>query len=234
MAKERKELIVLDGLTILFIVMLVTNGVVLALLYRFHNTQVFRENVKNQKVYSDLLATVRELKNSIVESEGVEAWEKSSYSKILTFKERGKKTYDVAGVTMDYPGDYASEVSADGKHLVLMNPAEASRIEDPTLPGSDGPTTITVDTFSREGKTLLDWVKSTKESNFDLSKGEYTKNKAGSIPAIVYEWSGLYEGTTYAVEGNDGSVILMSVTYLTRGDEIVKDFDLILSTLRKR
>ncbi len=73
MNKERKELIVLDGITILCIAMVVINGVVFALLYRWHNTQVFEENLNNRALYGDLLSESRRLKNLLVEHEGAES-----------------------------------------------------------------------------------------------------------------------------------------------------------------
>lgn len=233
MAKERKELIVLDGLTILFIVMLVVNGVTLALLYRWHNTKVFQENFDNRVVYGDLLSESRRLKNIIVKNEGAESWEKSEYGKTFAFRERGKKTYESVGVALDYPSDYVSETSEDGKHLILMTQDEARRARDPNAPPSEGPTMITVDTHPLEGKTLLDWLKTSPDANFNLGNGEYEKIQINDIPVLVYTWSGLYEATAYVVEGSDGQAVLATVTYITRGDDIVRDFDLVLSTLRK-
>jgi len=233
MKKDRKELIVLDGLTILFITMMIVNGVSFALLYRWHNTKVFQENLNNRTVYGDLLSESRRLKNIIVKNEGAESWDKSTYGKTFVFHERGKKTYESAGVAVDYPSDYVSETSKDGKHLILMTSEDASRLRDPSAPPSEGPTMITIDTFPLNGKTILDWMKTSPQSNFTLGNGEYQKERINTISALVYSWSGLYEATAYAIEGSDGQVVLATVTYITRGDDIVRDFDVILSTLRK-
>jgi len=233
MTKERKELIVLDGITILFIVVIIINGVVLALFYRWHNSQVFKENLRNRAVYGELLAESRRMKNLLVDREGAESWEKSTYGKVLAFHERGKKTYVMGGIAMDYPSDYVSEMAKEGKHLVLMTREEADRLRDPSAPASEGPTTITIDTYSLEGKSITEWMKTSKDTNFNLGNGEYKTVKVGEVDALVFHWSGLYEAMTYAVQGSSGDVVLLTVTYITRSDEIVRDFDLILSTVRK-
>jgi hypothetical protein len=53
------------------------------------------------------------------------------------------------------------------------------------------------------------------------------------VIAYQYAWSGLYEAFSYAVEGKDGHVVLLTVTYITRADDIVRDIELIFSTLRR-
>jgi hypothetical protein len=233
MAKERKEILVLDGLTILFIVTLVINGVLAALIYRWHSIQVFKENISHQKVYSDLLETAHNLKAEIIKREGAESWNDSGAGKTFAFRERGRKMFTSHGISMDYPGDYASEVSSDGTHLTLMTKEDAERLRDPRSSPTEGPPTITMNTFSLGGKNLLDWLKSTPESNFAISNGEYTKTVLNNIPTILYRWSGLYEAIVYAIETNDKHVVLLTVTYITRSDDIVRDFDLIVSTLKK-
>ncbi len=179
------------------------------------------------------MSEARRLKNLIVEKEGAESWEKSTHGKILAFRERGKKTYVVGGVALDYPGDYVNEIAKEGEHLVLMTQEEAQRLRDPNAPTSEGPTTITIDTYPLDGKTLIEWIKTSKDSNFDLGNGEYKMTDLGGLSALAYQWSGLYEAIAYAISGKDGEVVLLTVTYISRSDDIVHDFDLILSTLRR-
>jgi hypothetical protein len=234
MANERKEILVLDGMTILFIVMLVTNGVLAAMMYRWHNIEVFKENVLHREVYGELLKQSRELKNALVEREGALNWNDSASGRAFVFRERGKKTFTTHGLTIDYPGDYASQESVDGTMLTLMSQADAERLQDHNMPPTEGPTTITIGAFPLSGKSLLDWVQTSPDANFNISKKSYVQTKLNTIPAISYEWSGLYEAIVYAVETPDQYVLLFTVTYGSRGDDIVRDFDLILSTLQRK
>ncbi len=234
MESERKEILVLDGMTILFIVMLVTNGVLAAMMYRWHNIEVFKENVLHREAYAELLKQSRDLKNSLVKREGAMNWNDSVSGRAFVFRERGKKTFSTHGFTVDYPGDYASQVSAEGNMMTLMSQEDAERLQDPNIHATEGPTTITIGAFPLSGKSLLDWIQTSPDANFNISKKSYVQTELNAIPVISYEWSGLYDAIVYAVETLDQHVLLFTVTYGSRGDAIVRDFDLILSTLQRK
>lgn len=145
-------------------------------------------------------------------------------------------TSDVYGLSFDYPESYAltEGPSAGGQpalHTVIL-----VRKEDLPLPqNGEGPTAITIQVFpkSLSAGTLTSWLKSAQESNFNLSGGTYSTTTVAGVPALSYRWSGLYEGKTTVAEVGD-YFYSFTATYLTPQDQILKDYDAIVSSVDLR
>lgn len=136
------------------------------------------------------------------------------------------------GISFAYPETY---VVSEGERGTPERPHYAivlTHQDDVDVPiGGEGPPTITVDVYQGVGgKTLSTWLHTTPESNLSLGNGSLEDMSVGDIPALFYEWSGLYEGKSVALL-HDDSVIVVSVTYLTREDAIIQDFEKVLEGL---
>lgn len=82
-SNERKEVIQVNGLTILVVMALLANFLIVGMVYRFHNYEVFLEEKKTNIEYRMLLDKERELKNEIILLEGVSSWSETEYVKSL-------------------------------------------------------------------------------------------------------------------------------------------------------
>ena len=131
------------------------------------------------------------------------------------------------GLSFSYPDTYVlSELDAPGSgerkhHAVLL-----MRKEDLPLPqGGEGPPAITIDIYQNDLDKLSAeaWIRNTSESNFKLGDGTLASITVGSLPALSYRWSGLYEGTTIVLAQPDW-IYAFTVTYLEMGAPIVQDF----------
>lgn len=79
----RKEVIQVNGLTILLVMALLANFFVVGLVYRWHNYQVFLLEKKHSIEYAELLQKERNMKNEIIQLEGVSAWDDTEYVRSL-------------------------------------------------------------------------------------------------------------------------------------------------------
>ena len=79
----RKEIIQLNGLTILVVMTLVANFLVAGFFYRWHNYQLFVESKKHDREYTVLLKQEHDLKIEIVRREGVAGWNATQYMREL-------------------------------------------------------------------------------------------------------------------------------------------------------
>ncbi len=136
------------------------------------------------------------------------------------------------GISFPYPAAY---LISEGERGTPQRPHYALTLvheDNVSLPiGGEGPTAITIDIYpNSQGKTLEGWITTNSESNFGLGPRTYTKTTIGDEPALSYRWSGLYEGETTALL-HDGSVILVSVTYLAPEDAIVGDYRALIQGL---
>lgn len=82
-SNERKEVIQVNGLTILVVIALLADLFIVGLVYRYHNYQLFLVEKKNNAEYELLLGKERVIKNEIVELEGASSWDKTEYMKSL-------------------------------------------------------------------------------------------------------------------------------------------------------
>lgn len=80
---ERKEIIQINGLTILMAMALLANFLIVGFFYRYHAHQSFVvEKVHNIRM-KELYAKEHELKLEVIDIEGVKTWNDTSYMKNL-------------------------------------------------------------------------------------------------------------------------------------------------------
>lgn len=123
------------------------------------------------------------------------------------------------GIAFQYPEGYVlTERSVDGRVSVAL-----VREEDATPPeGGEGPTAITID-MSRG--TLDDAI-----AVSGIPDGEKRSTKVEGRDAVVWRWSGLYEGETTAFTAG-ASAVLASVTFFAPTDAIVADYRAVMDSL---
>lgn len=152
------------------------------------------------------------------------------------------KTYvsDTYGFNFSYPAKYFLEEKEVGNGerghyaIILTEDTEENRlVREGNTPGREGPVAITFDVYQNnlDNMTLQQWVEGTNDSNYKLAKGPYVATSVGGKTAVLYEWSGLYEGRTIAVL-LDTVIIAINATYITPEDQILKDFSTILETVK--
>lgn len=82
-SKERKEILQVNGLTILIVMALCANFLIVGLVYRYHNYELFVVEKKASVEYKLLLDTERDLKNEIITLENVSSWNETQYVKMI-------------------------------------------------------------------------------------------------------------------------------------------------------
>ncbi len=84
---ERKEIIKLNGLTILVVMTIIANLLVVGFFYRFHHYQLFVEEKKHNIEMTELEGKQEhDLKNEIVKLEGVTSWSETQYARLYRVK----------------------------------------------------------------------------------------------------------------------------------------------------
>lgn len=85
-SNERKEIIQLNGTTMLVILALIADCLVVGFIYRWHSWQLFAEERRAQQEYGKLLKQERQLKQDIIKVEGAGSWASSSFQRIHPLK----------------------------------------------------------------------------------------------------------------------------------------------------
>lgn len=80
---QRKEIIKLDGLTILMGMALIANMLIVGFFYRYHGYQLYVEEKAHNLRMKELNSEAHQLKEDIIAIEGVKTWNDSAYSKLL-------------------------------------------------------------------------------------------------------------------------------------------------------
>jgi len=152
--------------------------------------------------------------------------------------------YDSAefGIAFDYPNTYFLEKKNTGSPqrerttIIITEDTEENRELREGRSGipREGPVAITVDIFQNvENLDAEEWVLGMSDSNFKLSNDELVSFTLADKEALSYRWSGLYEGNSVVFVHN-GRIIMMSVTFFSPSDEIVRVFESILESIRFR
>ena len=134
------------------------------------------------------------------------------------------------GVTFTYPKDYLFEERelSDGRVLTLI---ENTPDNETTTTPREGPVSMTIARHRNPEKLgLHEWIRSRQESNFHLSNGMLVPTTIGGENALMYTWSGLYQGESVVSEKDD-SIFMFSVTYLLPQDAIRADFQKMLDSV---
>ena len=82
-SSERKEVIKVNGLTILIVMALLANFLIVGFVYKYHNYQLFVSEKTSNYNYGKLLEKERDLKNEIIALEGVSSWGETQYMKSI-------------------------------------------------------------------------------------------------------------------------------------------------------
>jgi hypothetical protein len=83
METKRKEVIQLNGLTILVVMALVADFLIVGFVYRFHQWKLFTMEKAHHKSYTVLLRQEHDVKDEVVRLEGVSVWNDTAYAKAL-------------------------------------------------------------------------------------------------------------------------------------------------------
>ncbi len=86
----RKEVVQLNGLTILVVIALIANFLIVGFFYRFHNYQLFVVGKKHNLEMKALLDTQHALHQEIIALEGVKTWNDTAYMKKLDINQLDK------------------------------------------------------------------------------------------------------------------------------------------------
>lgn len=79
----RKEIIELNGLTILIGMAIIANLFVVGIAYRWHGYQLFVIEKRHNIEYKKLLNAERSVKDEVVRLEGVKTWNDTAYVRAL-------------------------------------------------------------------------------------------------------------------------------------------------------
>lgn len=147
------------------------------------------------------------------------------------------RTYSSAeyGISFSYPSRYLlAEHDSLGSALRKHHAITLLRREDLPLPeNGEGPPAITIDIYQNnlDKQTTEQWIRNSSASNFKLGSGLLTRTTVSGLPALSYNWSGLYEGTTVAV-AEPNWIYAISGTYMDANSPIVRDFKALTESVR--
>ncbi|MBP6888405.1 MAG: hypothetical protein KBC21_01760 [Candidatus Pacebacteria bacterium] len=144
---------------------------------------------------------------------------------------------EVAGTQLTYPSTYGTYEKSSSPYTKTTNTVvwyentESNKnffSGTPNAP-TEPPTTMTLDVYTNpdnlEPRKLLEGY-----TPYMFAKGEGRQLVLGGVPAQLFEWDGLYKGRSIMVTRN-GFTYVFSVTAITQEDQILKDFDLLLSSV---
>jgi hypothetical protein len=153
-----------------------------------------------------------------------------------TSSEMQTYTNDPYGISFMYPKNYKISEGEKGakeqSHYAIVIVRDEDRV--PPVNG-EGPTAITFDIYRNATDTpsIDQWLNNSVASNYNLSKGTYATTTIAFVPAITYDWSGLYEGRTIAFLHHK-NIVALSVTYLSADDQNLGVYDIIRTSLKLR
>lgn len=150
---------------------------------------------------------------------------------------------EALGISFSYPTSYFMEEkqSRSGERdlyeIILTDDTPENRlVREGKAPGREGPPAISVSVYQNNlDKLSVDrWIATSGFSQFKLSPdGQISPvTISGTVAALRYRWSGLYEGQSVVFGGPRDTIVSASVTYLGVTDRIVSDFEEILKTMR--
>lgn len=142
-------------------------------------------------------------------------------------------------ITFQYPVAYhleeIDESTPERKRYavtLMEDTAENEAVRGGTSIPREGPITITITSYQNDldNTPLATWVTGTLDSNWKLGDGTYASTTVGGIPALSYDWDGLYRGHTIAV-AYGGYIHAFTVTSMERTDHILTVFDELMETV---
>lgn len=142
-----------------------------------------------------------------------------------------------AALSFEYPKGYyvfEKQVGTETNPqttIVLVEDTEEHRnvVNNITEDAREWPTMITIDAYVNT-KGLAPEVWAQQETTWKVSDKILRPAIIGVRPAVQYDWSGLYEGTSTIIT-SDTYAYVVSVTWMSADDQIRKDYAALLQTL---
>jgi hypothetical protein len=139
-------------------------------------------------------------------------------------------TYDIS---FQYPASYAlreDDTTFQGTRIRVITLADSQALESAPQNG-EGPPSISVSISSTTATSTESWIRTSAVSNFALSTATiFGTTTIDGVQALTYESDGLY-ATNNVVLLTGGRAYHFSVGWITRQDEIISDFQRLLSTI---
>ncbi len=143
----------------------------------------------------------------------------------------------ILDVELTYPSAYATYQKANSPYTKTLNTvvwyenteANKSFFTGGTGSPSEPPVTMSLDVYSNPNNVTAYQLLSA-DVPYLFARGVGGVSSLAGKPATVLEWDGLYKGKTVIVN-NQGLMYVFSVTSITPSDAILKDFDLLLSSI---
>lgn len=141
------------------------------------------------------------------------------------------------GISFEYPDNYFLKEGEAGNgeryhyNITLVEDTPGNREMLSGKVAGEGPTAITVDIFQNnlDNLSVEQWIRTTSFSNFKLSDEKLGTTTVGGSAALSYSWDGLYRGDSL-IFAHKENIVMLSATYLTAEDAILRDFSGIVST----
>ncbi len=142
-----------------------------------------------------------------------------------------------AALSFEYPNGYyvlEKQVGTETNPqttIVLVEDTEENRntVNNIVEDVREWPTMITIDAYLNT-KGLAPEVWAQQETTWKVSDKVLRPALIGTSPAVQYDWSGLYEGTSTIIT-SDTHAYVVSVTWMSSEDQIRKDYVALLQTL---
>lgn len=137
------------------------------------------------------------------------------------------------GLSFEYPKNYYLKERAGERPslaLVLVEDTQENRdlLNGVSTEAREGPTSITVEVYENPQQlSAEEWMR--ELTNWGTGAQEVTPTTIASTEGLRYRWSGLYEGSSVLFTSGTSTYVL-SVTWLTPEERIVRDFETILSS----
>lgn len=149
----------------------------------------------------------------------------------------GTLAYSSAGLTFTYPPTlYMKERVANEAKLersvVLVENSESNRaILNGTAPvAGEGPPSITIDIYKNpQHLTPEEWMR--QDTNWTQQSIARDGIVIGGLPAVSFDWSGLYEGNSSIVSFGD-HIYVFSYTWLSADDVVIKEVSDVLDSVK--
>lgn len=142
-----------------------------------------------------------------------------------------KYTNEKFGVSFSHLDSYELQersitINKEEVHIITLTPKGAAIPEN-----GEGSTAITLSIFTTKPESLKDWLKAMSNVSPSGEGGPtYVESVVGGEKALSYTSTGLYESTNIAVE-KKGLVYVFSSSWMTKDDQILKDFDTLITSV---
>ena len=114
--------------------------------------------------------------------------------------------------------------------LLLDTQENRDLVEGKITAPREGSTGITINVH-KNSKRLTPAELAMADSNWNVSDKKLATTTVAGTEGVLFRWSGLYEGATIVVARGEYAYYL-AVSWMSQDDPILKDFDLLLSSLQ--